>query len=71
MAKDGIYVNAIAPGACKTEMTKGFDYSVQGLPIARWGTPEEMADAVLFFASAASSYITGQVLNVDGGWVMA
>ncbi|MBN2333624.1 MAG: SDR family oxidoreductase [Deltaproteobacteria bacterium] len=71
VAKDGIYVNAIAPGACKTEMTKGFDYSVQGLPIARWGTPEDMADAALFLASAASSYITGQVLNVDGGWVMA
>ncbi|MEA2109069.1 MAG: SDR family oxidoreductase [Pseudomonadota bacterium] len=71
IAKDGIYVNAIAPGACKTEMTKGFDYSVQGLPIARWGTPEDMADAVLFLASAASNYITGQVLNVDGGWVMA
>lgn len=71
IAKDGIYVNAIAPGACKTEMTKGFDYSVQGLPITRWGTPEDMADAVLFLASAASNYITGQVLNVDGGWVMA
>jgi 3-oxoacyl-[acyl-carrier protein] reductase len=71
VAKDGIYVNAIAPGACKTEMTKGFDYSVQSLPIARWGTPEDMADAVLFLASAASNYITGQVLNVDGGWVMA
>lgn len=71
VAKDGIYVNAIAPGACKTEMTKGFDYSVQGLPIARWGTSEDMADAVLFLSSKASNYITGQVLNVDGGWVMA
>lgn len=71
IAKDGIYVNAIAPGACKTEMTKGFDYSVQGLPIARWGTPEDMADAVLFLVSKASNYITGQILNVDGGWVMA
>jgi len=71
IAKDGIYLNAIAPGACKTEMTKGFDYNVQNLPIARWGTPEDMADAVLFLASGASNYITGQVLNVDGGWVMA
>jgi len=71
IAKDGIYVNAIAPGACKTKMTEGFDYNVKDLPIARWGTPDDIADAVLFLASNASSYITGQVLNVDGGWVMA
>ena len=71
MAKDGIYVNAIAPGACETEMTKGFDYGVQSLPIARLGSPYDMAEAILFLASCASDYITGQVLNVDGGWVMA
>jgi len=71
VAKDGIYVNSIAPGACQTEMTKGFDYNVSGLPIPRMGKPEEMAEAIAFLASDASSYITGQVLNVDGGWVMA
>jgi 3-oxoacyl-[acyl-carrier protein] reductase len=71
IAKDGIYVNAIAPGACETEMTRGFDYGVQALPIARWGHPSDMAEAILFLASEASNYITGQVLNVDGGWVMA
>ncbi len=71
VAKDGIYVNAIAPGACATDMTKGFDYGVQSLPIARWGSPYDMAEAILFLASCASDYITGQVLNVDGGWVMA
>jgi len=71
VAKDGIYVNAIAPGACDTDMTKGFDYGVQALPIARWGSPYDMAEAILFLASCASDYITGQVLNVDGGWVMA
>ncbi|MBI5570360.1 MAG: SDR family oxidoreductase [Desulfomonile tiedjei] len=71
MAKDGIYVNAIAPGACETDMTKGFDYGVQSLPIARLGSPHDMAEAILFLASCASDYITGQVLNVDGGWVMA
>ena len=71
IAKDGIYVNAIAPGACETEMTKGFDYGVQALPIARWGHPSDMAEAILFLVSDASNYITGQVLNVDGGWVMA
>ena len=71
IAKDGIYVNSVAPGACETEMAKGFDYGVQALPIARMGQPEDMAEAVLFLASDASNYITGQVLNVDGGWVMA
>lgn len=71
VAKDGIFVNSIAPGACETEMTKGFDYNVSMLPIPRMGTPEEMAAAITFLASDASSYITGQVLNVDGGWVTA
>lgn len=71
IAKDGIYVNAIAPGACETEMTRGFDYNVDALPIPRMGQPQEMADAILFLASDISSYITGQVLNVDGGWVMS
>ncbi len=71
VAKDGIYVNAIAPGACETEMTRGYDYGVSSLPIARMGAPEDMAEAIVFLASCASDYITGQVLNVDGGWVMA
>jgi 3-oxoacyl-[acyl-carrier protein] reductase len=71
VAKDGIYVNCIAPGACETEMTRGFDYGVTALPIARMGSPFEMAEAIAFLASPASDYITGQVLNVDGGWVMA
>ncbi len=71
VAKDGIFVNSVAPGACETEMAKGFDYGVQALPVARMGQPEDMAEAVLFLASDASNYITGQVLNVDGGWVMA
>jgi 3-oxoacyl-[acyl-carrier protein] reductase len=71
VAKDGIYVNCIAPGACETDMTRGFDYGVSSLPIARMGSPFEMAEAIAFLASPASDYITGQVLNVDGGWVMA
>lgn len=71
VAKDGIYVNSIAPGACETDMTRGFDYNVNSLPIPRMGTPHEMAEAIYFLASDSSSYITGQVINVDGGWVMA
>ncbi|MBM4326265.1 MAG: 3-oxoacyl-ACP reductase FabG [Deltaproteobacteria bacterium] len=71
VAKDGIYVNSIAPGACETDMTRGYDYGVKALPIARMGSPYDMAEAILFLASCASDYITGQILNVDGGWVMA
>lgn len=71
LGKDGILVNSIAPGGCSTEMTKGFDYGTQNLPIARMGTPKEMAEAIVYLSSDASSYITGQILNVDGGWVMA
>lgn len=71
VAKDGILVNSVAPGGVETEMTKGFDYNVSALPIPRMGKPEEMAEAIAFLASDASSYITGQVINVDGGWVMA
>jgi len=70
VAKDGIYVNTVASGACHTEMTQGYDYRVQDLPIARMGEPDDIAEAILFLASDASNYITGQVLNVDGGWVM-
>lgn len=71
VAKDGVYVNSVAPGAVETEMTRGYDYGVETLPIARMGSPADIAEAILFLASDASNYITGQVLNVDGGWVMA
>ena len=51
-------------------MTRGFAYPVDRLPIARMGAPEDVAEAVVFLASPASNYVTGQVLCVDGGWVM-
>jgi 3-oxoacyl-[acyl-carrier protein] reductase len=74
VAKDvgqaGIYANAVAPGGVDTEMTRGFRYPVEALPIPRMGEPDDVAEAVAFLASAASNYITGQVLVVDGGWVM-
>jgi 3-oxoacyl-[acyl-carrier protein] reductase len=66
----GIYVNSIAPGAVDTEMTRGYAYAAQELPIPRMGQPEDIAEAVLFLASSASNYVTGQVLHVDGGWVI-
>jgi 3-oxoacyl-[acyl-carrier protein] reductase len=74
VAKDvgqmGIYVNSVAPGGVDTEMTHGYAYSAEGLPIPRMGQPEDIAEAVLFLASPASNYVTGQVLRVDGGWVI-
>jgi 3-oxoacyl-[acyl-carrier protein] reductase len=75
VAKDvghsGIYVNSVAPGGVNTDMTRGYTYPVEGLPVPRMGEPEDVAEAVLFLASPASNYVTGQVLRVDGGWVIA
>ncbi|MBI3967031.1 MAG: SDR family oxidoreductase [Chloroflexi bacterium] len=74
VAKDGgrwgVRCNAICPGPVATEMTRGIDYSLDSLPIARMGQPEDIAEAVLFLASPASNFITGQALNVDGGLIM-
>lgn len=70
----GITVNAIGPGAIETEMTQGItDEQKQGmfarLPIKRIGNPEEIASAVVYFASDEASYTTGTTLYVDGGWL--
>jgi 3-oxoacyl-[acyl-carrier protein] reductase len=74
VAKDGgrhgIHVNAVCPGPIDTEMTRGYQYHVAGLPIARMGNPRDVALAVLFLASQMSNYVTGQTLNVDGGILM-
>lgn len=70
----GIRVNAVAAGLIKTDMTEGLkqdivDKIVKNSALGRIGTPEEVADAVLFLASERASYITGQTLIVDGGVV--
>lgn len=75
LASRNINVNAIAPGFIHSDMTSALPENVQkamtdAIPLARMGEPEEVADAVLFLASKASRYITGQVLHVDGGMVM-
>ncbi len=71
-----ITVNAVAPGMIETELTNVIPAAIQQwsagiIALRRLGKPEEVAAAVLFFASAAASYITGQTLMVDGGWTMA
>lgn len=67
-----IRCNAIAPGFIETEMTAALDEKTvqgwrEGIPLKRGGHPEDVANACVFFASELSSYVTGQVLNVDGG----
>ena len=75
LARKNIRVNCVAPGPINTEMLqavpeKVLEKLIQPIPLQRVGTPEELANAVLFLASDKSSYITGQVLNCDGGWFM-
>lgn len=69
VGRRGITVNAVAPGFIKTDMTEGLDEKqLQAIiPVKRFGTPEEVAHAVGFLASAEAAYITGEVLSVNGG----
>ena len=69
VARQGITVNALAPGFIKTDMTEGLDEKELKamIPAKRFGLPEEVASAAAFFASPESSYITGQVLSINGG----
>lgn len=74
-ARSGVRVNALAPGWFPTEMTgdmfedeRSLDWIARRTPMGRGGEPHELDGAVLFLASGASSYVTGHVLAVDGGW---
>lgn len=71
----GITVNAVAPGFINTDMTASLsekvkDEASKNIPLKRLGDPEDVANLVGFLASDAANYITGQVINVDGGMVM-
>ena len=71
----GITCNAVAPGVIKSKMTdvlpdKVKEEYLKGIPLGRFGTPEDIADVVAFLASDLSDYVTGQVINIDGGLVM-
>jgi len=75
-AQNGILVNAVAPGYIDTDLNKSlmadpkFDSWVKGrCPLGRWGTPEDIAWPIVFLASPAAQFITGQVIFVDGGWL--
>ncbi len=74
VAPSGITVNCIAPGVIDTPMNKGFDAeTLEALkyetPVGRLGTPEDVAEAIAFLADKKSSFITGQVLGIDGGFI--
>jgi 3-oxoacyl-[acyl-carrier protein] reductase len=75
LASRGITVNAVAPGFIETAMTakispEAREALLKQIPLASLGQPEDVASAVLFFASPAARYVTGQVLAVDGGMAM-
>ena len=75
LASRNILVNAVAPGFIDTDMTECVNDKVKEsinnqIPLKRMGTPEEIAKAVYFLASSDNTYITGQVLNIDGGMLI-
>lgn len=71
LAGDGIMVNCVAPGPIATGMTVGFPAQLKALiPVGRMGTPRDVAQAVAFLASPATGFITGEILDVNGGILM-
>jgi 3-oxoacyl-[acyl-carrier protein] reductase len=75
MAARGVTVNAVAPGFIDTEMTGGLPEKVRQafmdqIPLGRIGTPEDVAEAVYWLCTDAAGYVTGQVIQVNGGMYM-
>ena len=73
--KDGVRVNALAPGFCETSYTDNFkkkkdlyQFTLDRTPQGKWGSALDVANACLFLATDESKYITGETINIDGGW---
>jgi 3-oxoacyl-[acyl-carrier protein] reductase len=77
VAKEGITVNTVCPGAIETPGAAGsiskeyYEQTRSGIPLGRWGKPEDIANVVLFLVSEYASYITGQCIIIDGGLTIA
>jgi len=76
VGRHGVTVNSVAPGTVLTEQLQRIfptpedrerHVAEMGIPIGRFGRPEELADAILFLASPLARYVTGEILHVDGG----
>lgn len=74
-AESGLNINAIAAGFCKTSYFENFkknkelyEFTLKRTPLGRWGEAKDVTNACLYLASDASSYVTGEILKVDGGW---
>ena len=75
LGPSGITVNAVAPGVIETPMNNTLDAAIKAsladdTPVGRLGKPEEVAASVIFLASDAAAFITGEVLNISGGFVI-
>jgi 3-oxoacyl-[acyl-carrier protein] reductase/7-alpha-hydroxysteroid dehydrogenase len=73
LGKDNIRVNAVAPGVTRTDMVAALPQTVverisAGIPLARVGEPDEVANAFLYLASDMAAYVTGEILYVDGAY---
>jgi len=77
LGPEGITVNAIVPGYMATDNTEALRADdrrateiLGRIPVGRWGLPDDLATAALFLAAPASSYVTGALVPVDGGWLV-
>jgi 3-oxoacyl-[acyl-carrier protein] reductase len=75
LAPEGINVNCVAPGIIETNMTAGYDEVrrqkfMELIPLKRFGSADDVAQVIVFLASDAANYMTGQTINITGGWLM-
>lgn len=70
MAAFGVNVNAVAPALIRTDMIKGIEEFVKAIPLGRIGEPEDVANVISFLCSEESSFITGEIVDVNGGFLI-